>query len=136
MVLNELLLWHAFSGDQLGDGDLQDLGQRLQRGDIRRAQASLPFADGSVGDVELIGQFLLCYISFFAKLSDESACLGGVHGMLVSSCLLDGDFIMLCFAVYVSFPEVIVRHISGKCYKLVVELVKNAVFWVSEWILP
>ena len=67
------------TGEQLGDGEVQRLGQGLQQTDVGAAQPPLPFADSLDRHVELFRKGFLGQLLLFACLGNQSAGFDHVH---------------------------------------------------------
>ena len=67
------------TGEQLGHCQVQGLRQGLQQGDVRAAQAPLPFAHCLGGYVKCLCQVLLGLLSLPTHLGNQISSFDGVH---------------------------------------------------------
>ena len=65
---------------QLDHGDPQDLGQRLEQGDVRQTLGGLPFGDGLTADPQLLGQRRLGHVPGLPELFDGGSGDVVIHG--------------------------------------------------------
>lgn len=64
---------NLLAGEQLSNGNLERLGERLEQGNIWQAAAGLPFGDGFVADAEFFSELRLGEMLLFAQRADGAA---------------------------------------------------------------